>query len=69
MGELIVGYSYGIKAKNCKCGNRPYVQTVFDGESGTEMYRVECDCGNHTAKKFTREKAIRFWNLQEGHRK
>jgi len=70
MMELIVAYTYGINADNCsKCGGRPYGQTVVDGETNTEMYRVVCDCGNHTAKKFTQKKAIRFWNIQENNRK
>lgn len=70
MGELITGYVYSIPAVTCKkCGNRPVIQVVMDGESHTEMYRVECPCGNHTAKKFTKQKALKFWNNAESLRK
>ena len=70
MGEIILGYVYKVPAATCSvCGNRPHVQRVLDGESHTEMFRVACVCGNHTAKKFTQGKAIRFWNNAEAQRK
>ena len=70
MGEIVMGYMYKVPAASCKiCGNRPVIQVVVDGETNTEMYRVQCVCGNHTAKKFTKQKALKFWNNAESLRK
>ena len=65
-GEVIMNIEYPKNVKPCKkCGyTRPYIETV--AETPCFMYRIMCKCGEHTAKKFTKEKATRIWNKTQG---
>ena len=53
---------YKVDVAPCSCGATPCVSMVADPDVG-EMYRIECPrCGEHTAKKFSPEKAAKVWN-------
>ena len=63
MDLVILETTVDKRSKPCKaCGSEPKVEMVADLDVG-EMFRVIClRCGRHTAKKISKDGAIRTWN-------